>query len=42
LIAVANAGLEGTYAKRAPLDAATQASADLAMQGLTGDPGVSF
>jgi opacity protein-like surface antigen len=42
LIAVANAGLEGTYAKRSPLDAATQASADLAMQGLTGDPGATF
>jgi opacity protein-like surface antigen len=42
LIAVANAGLEGTYAKRDPLDAATQASADLAMQGLTGDPSATF
>ena len=42
LVAVANAGFEGTYAKRAPLDAATQASADAAMQALTGDPGASF
>ncbi len=42
LIAVANAGFEGTYAKRAPLDAATQASADAAMQALTGDPGATF
>jgi opacity protein-like surface antigen len=42
LIAVANAGLEGTYAKRASLDATTQASADLAMQALTGDPGATF
>jgi opacity protein-like surface antigen len=42
LVAVANAGFEGTYAKRAPLDAATQASADLAMQALTLDPGATF
>jgi len=42
LVAVANAGLEGTYAKRDPLDAATQASADSAMQALTGDPGATF
>ena len=39
---VANTGLEGTYAKRDPLDAAEQASADAAMQDLTGDPGTSF
>ncbi len=37
-----NTGLEGTYAKRAPLDAATQASADAEIQTLTGDPGASF
>lgn len=37
-----NAGLGGTYAKRAPLDAATQASADAAMQALTGDPSANF
>ena len=42
LVAVANAGLEGTYAKREPLDGATQSSADLAMQGLTDVPGASF
>lgn len=42
LVAVANAGFEGTYAKRAPLDAATQASADAAMQALTGDPAATF
>lgn len=42
LVAVANAGLEGTYAKRYPLDAATQASADAAMQALTNDPGAAF
>ena len=42
LVAVANAGLEGTYAKRDPIDAATQASADAAMQALTGDPGATF
>ena len=42
LIAVANAGLEGTYAKRDPLDAATQASADASMQALTGDPAAAF
>ncbi|MDO9221513.1 MAG: hypothetical protein Q7T90_10840 [Thiobacillus sp.] len=42
LVAVANTSLEGTYAKRDPLDAATQASADLAMQRLTGDPGAIF
>lgn len=37
-----NTGLEGTYAKRAPLDANTQAYADTAMQSITGDPGASF
>jgi len=37
-----NTGLEGTYAKRDPLDAATQVSADAAMQALTGDPGATF
>ena len=37
-----NTGLEGTYAKRAPLDSATQASADAEIQALTGDPGASF
>lgn len=37
-----NAGLEGTYAKRAALDAATQAGADADMQTLTGDPSASF
>jgi opacity protein-like surface antigen len=37
-----NTGLEGTYAKRAPLDAATQASADAAIQALTGDPAATF
>lgn len=42
LTLVANTGVEATYAKRAPLDAATQASADTAMQALTGDPGASF
>jgi opacity protein-like surface antigen len=39
---VANTGLEGTYAKRDPLDAATQASADAAMRSITGDPGATF
>lgn len=39
---VANAGFEGTYAKRKPLDAATQASADAAIQALTGDPLATF
>lgn len=37
-----NTGLEGTYAKRAALDAATQAGADAEMQALTGDPSASF
>jgi opacity protein-like surface antigen len=42
LTLVANTGIEATYAKRAPLDAATQASADAAMQVLTGDLAASF
>jgi hypothetical protein len=33
-----NTGLEGTYAKRAALDAATQAAADSEIQALTEDP----
>lgn len=37
-----NTGLEGTYAKRAPLNAATQASADAAIQALTADPTATF
>jgi opacity protein-like surface antigen len=39
---VANTGFEGTYARRAPLDAGTQAYADAAMQTITGDPGAGF
>jgi opacity protein-like surface antigen len=39
---MANTGFEGTYAKRDPLDAATQASADAAIQTITGDPTASF
>lgn len=39
---VANTGFEGTYAKRDPLDAATQAYADHAMQTITGDPSTRF
>jgi opacity protein-like surface antigen len=42
LALVANTGIEATYAKRAPLDAATQARADAAMQALAGDPAASF
>ncbi|MDA8258772.1 MAG: hypothetical protein M0Z99_24590 [Betaproteobacteria bacterium] len=42
LTLVANTGIEATYAKRAPLDATTQASADAAMQALTGDPAARF
>jgi opacity protein-like surface antigen len=42
LVAVTNAGFEGTYAKRDPLDAATQASANAAMQALSGDPAATF
>ncbi|MHB1083554.1 MAG: DUF6662 family protein [Thiobacillus sp.] len=42
LTLVANTGIEATYAKRAPLNAATQASADAAMQTLTGDPAARF
>lgn len=41
LTLVANTGFEATYAKRAPLDAATQASADAAMVALSG-PGSTF
>jgi opacity protein-like surface antigen len=37
-----NTGLEGTYAKRDPLDAATQAAANAEMQALTGDPAATF
>lgn len=37
-----NTGLEGTYAKRAALDPATQASADAEMQALTNDASASF
>ena len=37
-----NTGLEGTYAKRAALDSATQAAADAEMQALTGDASASF
>lgn len=37
-----NTGLEGTYAKRAPLDATTQAAADARMQALTGDAAATF
>ena len=42
LTLVANTGIEATYAKRAPLNAATQASADAAIQTLTADPTASF
>ena len=42
LTLMANTGIEATYAKRAPLSAATQASADESMQALTGDPSASF
>ncbi|OZA30802.1 MAG: hypothetical protein B7X93_01830 [Hydrogenophilales bacterium 17-61-9] len=42
LTLVANTGIEATYAKRAPLDATTQAGADAAMQTLTGDSGATF
>lgn len=42
LIWVGNTGLGGTYAKRAPLNAATQASADASIQALTGDPTATF
>lgn len=42
LTLVANTGIEATYAKRGPLSAAEQASADAAMQALTGDPAASF
>mgnify|MGYP005811623433 CR=1 FL=1 len=39
---VANTALEGTYAKRARLSAATQAKADAAIQAITGDPAALF
>ena len=42
LTLVANTAVEATYAKRAPLDAATQSRADAAIQALTGDPSASF
>lgn len=42
LTLVANTGIEATYARRAPLSAATQASADAAMQVLTSDPTATF
>lgn len=42
LVAIGNFGLEATYADRAPLSSATQASADLAMKQLTGDPDATF
>ncbi|MGV8991365.1 MAG: DUF6662 family protein [Thiobacillus sp.] len=42
LTLIANTGIEATYAKRAPLSATTQASADASMQTLTGDPGATF
>lgn len=42
LVALGNLGLEATYADRSPLDAVTQASADAAIQELTGDPAASF
>ena len=42
LTLVANTGIEATYAKRKALDAATQASADTAIQSLTSDPTASF
>jgi len=42
LTLMANTGLEATYAKRAPLSSATQASADAAIQALTNDPSASF
>lgn len=42
LTLMANTGFEATYAKRAPLSSATQASADAAMQSLQNDPSASF
>lgn len=42
LTLVANTGIEATYAKRAPLDSATQARADAAIQALNSDPSASF
>jgi len=37
-----NTGVEGTYARRAPLDAATKVQADAGMQTLSGDPDATF
>lgn len=42
LTLMANTGFEATYAKRAPLSSATQASADAAMQTLQNDSSASF
>lgn len=42
LTLMANTGIEATYAKRAPLSSATQASADSAIQSLNNDPSSSF
>ncbi|HEY9098369.1 MAG TPA: DUF6662 family protein [Thiobacillus sp.] len=42
LTLMANTGIEATYAKRAPLSAATQARADSAIQALNNDPSSSF
>lgn len=42
LTLMANTGFEATYAKRAPLSSATQASADAAIQTLQNDPSASF
>ncbi|MDP2266198.1 MAG: hypothetical protein Q8J70_06565 [Thiobacillus sp.] len=42
LTLVANTGIEATYAKRAPLSATTQTSADAAMQTLTSDAAARF
>jgi opacity protein-like surface antigen len=39
---IGNTSLEATYADRHPLDASTQASADAAMQAITGDPTATF
>ena len=42
LTLMGNTGIEATYAKRAPLSASTQASANAAIQSLTGDSSASF
>ncbi len=42
LTVMLNTGLEGTYAKRAPLNAATQGAADAGIQALTGEPTATF